>query len=142
MQTIFFLNHDRIPPLRKKKRLKEFIHKLFIKERKNPGQVIFIFCSDKYLLELNKKFLKHSYYTDVIGFNLSHYQDKINAEIYISIDRVRDNALIEKVSVNEELHRVIFHGALHFCGYKDKSKTDMEKMRKAEKRYLNKYFNS
>jgi rRNA maturation RNase YbeY len=141
MQAIYFFNHDRKPTLRNKKRLKSFIHELFVKETKNPEQVAYIFCSDEYIYSINKTFLNHNYYTDVIGFNLSHIPGKINAEIYISIDRVKDNALTEGVSFKEELHRIIFHGSLHFCGYKDKKRVDREKMKKVENKYLKKYFN-
>lgn len=141
MHAIHFFNHDRTPSLRNKKRLKDFIQKLFIQEKRNLEKVAYIFCSDEYIFSINKSFLKHNYYTDVIGFNLSQNPGKINAEIYISIDRVRDNAQTEGVSVNEELHRVIFHGALHFCGHKDKTNKEREQMRKTEEVYLEKYFN-
>jgi probable rRNA maturation factor len=141
MQAIYFFNHDRKPTLHNKKRLKAFIHELFVKEKIDPEQVAYIFCSDEYIYNINKTFLNHSYYTDVIGFNLSQNPGNINAEIYISIDRVKDNALTEGVSFREELHRIIFHGSLHFCGYKDKRSVDREKMRKTENLYLKKYFN-
>ena len=73
----------------------------------------YIFCSDKYLLEINQQFLKHDYYTDIITFDLSETPKQVIAEVYISVDRVKDNARALGVSVKKELHRVIFHGALH-----------------------------
>lgn len=101
--------------------------------------VNYIFCTDKALLKINQDFLKHDYYTDIITFDLSE-GDEVVAEIYISIDRVKDNARKLGVSFQRELHRVIFHGALHLCGYKDKSPKDSTMMRNREDFYLKKYF--
>lgn len=120
--------------------LKAFIANLFKKEGKKLGQVNYIFCSDDYLLDINRQYLKHDYYTDIITFDLSEFAQSINAEIYISVDRVRDNAAQFKSSIKRELHRVIFHGALHLCGYKDKKPQDQQSMRKMEDRYLGTYF--
>ena len=90
-------------------------------------------------MEINRQFLTHDFYTDIITFDLSE-TDVIQAEIYISIDRVKDNALQLGVSFKSELHRVIFHGVLHLCGYKDKIKVEKEEMRKKEEFFLAKYF--
>ena len=141
MQIIQFFDYDRNSNLRNKKRLKAYIFDLLLKEKRNPKNVSYIFCSDDHLLKINRKFLKHDYYTDVISFDLSESPKRIDAEIYISIDRVRDNAAKEGVSFREELHRVVFHGTLHLCGYKDKKRGEVARMRKRENRYLNKYFN-
>lgn len=100
----------------------------------------YIFCSDEYLLNINKAHLQHDYYTDIITFDLSVSKSETIGEIYISIDRVRDNAANLKVSIKEELHRVIFHGALHLCGYKDKTPKHEKEMRRAEDKYLSMYF--
>lgn len=108
-------------------------------EHKNIANVNFIFCSDNQIIRINKAFLKHNYYTDVISFNLAGLKEEIEAEIYISIDRVRDNARKEGVSYKEELHRVIFHGALHLCGYKDRKREERVRMRKAENMHLKQY---
>ncbi len=99
-----------------------------------------IFCDDKFLLTLNLQFLHHDYYTDILSFPFSANGKPLIAEVYISTDRVKDNAKNLESSFREELHRVIFHGILHFCGYNDKSKTDIKKMRVAEDRYLASYF--
>ena len=107
-------------------------------ERKKLASINYIFCSDKKLLEINQQFLHHDYYTDIITFDLSE-SDYTQAEIYISIDRVKENAQTETVSFKSELHRVIFHGALHLCGYKDKSKAEVFKMREKEAFYLDIY---
>ena len=120
--------------------LKSFIAALFKKERKTLGEIHYIFCSDDYLLEINKQYLKHNYYTDIITFELSEPNHPINAEIYISVDRVKDNAQEFNTSLKRELHRVIFHGALHLCGYKDKKKMEAALMRKMEEICLNRYF--
>lgn len=120
--------------------LKEFITSLFKKEGVGLVSLHYIYCSDKYLLNINKEFLKHDFYTDIITFNLSETPKSLQGEIYISIDRVKDNAINFDVPFNKELHRVIFHGALHLCGYKDKTAKDQQIMRKMEDKYLNQYF--
>jgi probable rRNA maturation factor len=126
--------------LRDRTRLKAFLHLLFQREKTKLAELQYIFCSDDRLLEINKQFLNHDYYTDIITFNLSGANQPINAEIYISVDRVRDNAQEFNSSVQKELHRVIFHGALHLCGYEDKTRKDELEMRKMEDKYLNLYF--
>lgn len=123
-----------------RKALKSFLETLFKKEGRQLGELSYVFCSDEYLLGINRQFLQHDYYTDIITFDLSSDQLRVDGEIYISTDRVRENALQNKVSLQNELHRVIFHGALHLCGYKDKRKQDKEKMTQAEDKYLSLYF--
>lgn len=118
--------------------LKAFIEKLLSKEGKKPGQLNYIFCSDREIQKINLSYLKHDYATDIITFDLSE-QKELMADIYISIDRVRDNAKSLKVSFKSELHRVIFHGALHLCGYKDKKPAEIKKMREQENRLLSSY---
>ena len=103
------------------------------------GSLSYIFCADEYLLQVNRDFLKHDYYTDIISFDLSKDNKLVDGEIYISIDRVRDNATELGLSFSEELHRVIFHGALHLCGFKDKLPKDIKLMRSKEDHYLSKY---
>jgi probable rRNA maturation factor len=123
-------------------RLKQFIITLFKKEKKPLAELSYIFCSDQRLLEINRQFLQHDFYTDIITFPLSDPGQPISGEIYISVDRVRDNAKEFGSSIKKELHRVIFHGALHLCGYKDKSSGDEKLMRKMEDKYLNLYARS
>lgn len=120
-------------------RLKQFIVSIFKKQRKSLAELQYIFCSDPYLLEINRQFLHHDFYTDIITFDLSEKGQSINAEIYISVDRVRDNALNFDSTVKKELHRVIFHGALHLCGFKDKTPEEAREMRKMEEKCLNLY---
>jgi probable rRNA maturation factor len=120
--------------------LKAFIDRLFKKEGKNLDNIQYIFCSDDYLLDINRQYLQHDYYTDIITFDLSEPKQPIHAEIYVSIDRVKENARDFKTSFKRELHRVIFHGALHLCGYKDKKPKEEALMRKMEDKYLGLYF--
>lgn len=121
--------------LENRNQLKRFIESIFAKEKKRLSHINYIFCSDKRLLEINRQFLNHDFYTDIITFDLSEGRST-EAEIYISIDRVRENAKNLGYSFKSELHRVIFHGALHLCGYGDKTKKEKEKMRKKEDLYL------
>ena len=121
-------------------KLKAFICSIFKSEKKISSNLSFVFCSDNYLLDINRTFLKHNYYTDIITFNLSLKHDKeIQGEVYISVDRVRENAKIFNNTINQELHRVIFHGILHLCGYGDKTKRQKLKMTQKENFYLNLY---
>ena len=124
--------------LEKRTELKSFIEILFKKEKKKLSSLNYIFCTDKRLLEIKRQYLKHEDYTDIITFDLSA-SDVTQGEIYISIDRVRENAKVLGLSFNSELHRVVFHGALHLCGYGDKTKAQLEEMRKKEDAYLSSY---
>jgi rRNA maturation RNase YbeY len=121
-------------------KLKKFLETLFRSENKKLNNIQYIFCSDEYLLNINKEFLQHDYFTDIVSFDLSQSKLEIIGEIYISIDRVKDNAREFDRAVSEELHRVIFHGALHLCGYKDKTRKEQEEMRAREDHYLKRYF--
>ncbi|OQP61671.1 rRNA maturation RNase YbeY [Niastella populi] len=116
--------------------VKEVIRDLFKKEKTKLEQLQYIFCSDDYLLEINKQHLQHNYYTDIITFDLSEKSNAVIGEIYISVDRVKENARNYSASFKQELLRVIFHGALHLCGHKDKTEKDQVLMRKAEDKYL------
>jgi rRNA maturation RNase YbeY len=140
MHKVEFYNNDRVLNIRNKKKLKAFLPVLFTDSNKLLHSINYIFCSDSYLLNINKEFLRHDFFTDIITFDLSEENNLIIGEIYISIDRVKDNAIYLNKSFNEEIHRVIFHGALHLCGYTDKKKKDIEIIRRAEDLYLNRYF--
>lgn len=115
---------------------KEVVKDLFKKEKKKLAQLSYVFCSDEYLLEINKQYLQHNYYTDIITFDLSEGEGGVIGEVYISLDRVRENAHTYKVSFQKELLRVVFHGALHLCGYGDKREREEKEMRRAEDKYL------
>ncbi|MGC4035571.1 MAG: rRNA maturation RNase YbeY [Chitinophagaceae bacterium] len=124
---------------RRRGKLKDFMAFLIRQEGRSIDMINCIFCSDKYLLEMNRKHLKHDYYTDIITFDLSDSSGKISAEIYISIDRVRENAMTSQTTIAHELYRVIFHGLLHLCGYNDKKKDEISEMRSREDYYLSAY---
>lgn len=125
-----------LPPRRK---LKAFLIDLFVSEETPLNQLDYVFCSDPYLRNINITFLDHDYNTDIITFPLSGKGEPVQGEVYISIDTVKDNASRFNTSFNNELLRVIFHGALHLCGYKDKSSKDQKLMTQMEDLYLSKW---
>ena len=126
--------------LRHRKLLKAFISNMFNIEKTKAERLSIIFCSDAYLLEINKQYLQHNYFTDIITFNLSPLDAPIEGEIYISVDTVHVNAAEYNVTKEEELHRVIFHGVLHLCGYGDSSLKEKKLMRQKEDEYIKRYF--
>lgn len=111
------------------------IEKLVANEGKMMGEVNYILCSDPYLLEMNKQYLNHDYYTDVITFDYCE-DNVISGDIFISVDTVRDNAKEFDATFERELQRVMVHGVLHLCGYKDKTDEDSKVMRAKENQYL------
>lgn len=112
-------------------RIRQWITKSALKEKKATGEINYIFCSDKYLLALNQQYLNHDTLTDIITFDNSE-RKTISGEIYISVERVVENSAKYGVELENELRRVIIHGVLHLCGYKDKSATQKSAMRKKE----------
>ena len=126
--------------LREGQRLKEFIRRIFKSYRRKVQSLDIIFCSDQYLLEINREYLQHDYFTDIVTFDLAERGAAAIGEMYISVDRVKENAGTEGTSFSDELHRVVFHGVLHLCGLGDKKKADQQKMRKAEDSSLARYF--
>ena len=109
-----------------------WIGKMVQSKNKKIGDVNYIFCDDAYLLEINQQYLQHDTYTDIITFDYCE-GDVLNGDIFISVERVRENAQQYSVTFQEELVRVMAHGILHLCGYKDKKKAEAEEMRKQEK---------
>lgn len=101
------------------------------------GDINYIFCDDEYLLQINKEYLQHDYYTDVIGFQYSE-GNVISGDIYISVERIEDNAKQNEIEFKNELARVVIHGILHFMNYKDKTDKEAKKMREMESRYISK----
>lgn len=122
-----------------KTKLKAAIADLMENEGKSFESLDYIFCSDEYLLEINQAYLKHDDLTDIITFDLSNTPDLIKGEIYISVERVQDNSVLFNTSFREELARVVFHGALHLCGYQDKNKKQQAEIRAKENFYLQKF---
>lgn len=119
------------------KQISDWIFKTILEENCKEGDINYIFCSDDYLHQLNMEFLNHDTLTDVISFDYSVGKE-LHGDIYISVDRVKENASDFKVSLEDEMERVIIHGVLHYCGYKDKSEQDAKLMRSKENYYLNK----
>jgi rRNA maturation RNase YbeY len=115
-----------------------WLEKVVVEEAKSTGEITVIFCSDEYLLELNRKYLNHDYYTDIITFDYSDGTN-VSGDLFISVDRVYDNAQGLGLDRATELKRVCVHGALHLCGYGDKSEPESLLMRQKEDYYLSKY---
>ena len=109
----------------------DWISSVILSENKSEGEINYIFCDDDYLVEINQQYLNHDTLTDIISFDYS-LGNEIHGDIYISIERVRENAEEFKVPFDEELKRVMIHGVLHYCGYKDKSESDELLMRSKE----------
>ena len=139
---VYFFSEGVKVTLNKRTDLKRFIDRMFRKEGKVLGSLNIIFVSDKELLDINRRFLQHDYFTDIITFNTSDTDEAMSGELYISVDRVRDNALKLKIPYSTELRRVIFHGILHLCGYKDKTASQTQTIRAKENQYLEMFKNS
>ncbi len=115
--------------------ISQWISSVINEEQRKEGEINYVFCSDEYLHKINLDFLNHDTLTDIISFDYSVGKE-LHGDIYISIDRVKDNAIDFKTSFKDELARVIIHGILHYCGYKDKSETEEKLMRSKEDYYL------
>jgi probable rRNA maturation factor len=124
--------------LQDKLKIKSWIKRIIQFEKKLPGQVNFVFTSDEELLKINIQYLNHSTYTDIITFDYCE-NNTVNGDIFISIDRVKENAEKFDCTFGEELKRVMIHGILHLCGYKDKTREASEQMRKKENSALRKF---
>jgi|ERR1035437_7925536 rRNA maturation RNase YbeY len=118
--------------------LKQWISDVISKKKRNRGDITFVFCSDNFLLNINKQYLNHDTFTDIITFDYSkeNIDQKISGDVFISIDRVKENAVTYSKSFENELHRVIIHGTLHLLGYTDKTKIAKEQMTKQENNCL------
>lgn len=121
--------------LKNEERISSWITNTISEEAYKLEEINYVFCDDKYLHKLNLEFLNHDTLTDIISFDYS-VGKLIQGDIFISIERVKDNAMNFSVSFEEELHRVIIHGVLHYCGYKDKTDADSKIMREKENHYL------
>ena len=137
MSSISFFSEDIVYTLKNKIKVRKWIATAISAEGFTLKELNFIFCSDEYLLRYNKEFLKHDTLTDVITFDNSEVNSEIFGDIFISIPRVIENAEIFNVTSENELHRVMIHGALHLLGYSDKGKSAKAKMTFKENFYLN-----
>jgi probable rRNA maturation factor len=143
MPSISFFEEGITYKLKYKTALRQWISKTILAEGFKLKELTYIFCSDNYLLQINQQYLNHDTYTDTITFDNSDIEKVIIGDIFISVERIRENAAKFNIAETDELHRVIIHGALHLLGYKDKNAPDKEKMTLKEDFYLNKRsFNS
>ena len=132
MIQFFFENIDKITL---PENVAAWVDQLVVSENKKVGEINYIFCDDEYLLQVNRDFLKHDYYTDVITFDYVKGKT-ISADIFVSLPRILENASMLSKDFNSELLRVLAHGILHLCGYKDKTDEEISKMRQKEDYYL------
>lgn len=139
MTQLFFHYLERRAKFSGTRIIKEVILKIFSDHKIDIKRIDYIFCSDAHLLSLNNRFLNHNYFTDVISFTLHQKDQSVEGEIYISIERVRENSKIYKTSFLDEMLRVIFHGALHLCGFEDKGGVQKQLMTLKENKYLKIY---
>lgn len=137
--SIRFSGHSGLLKAINKTTLKQHMNEMVRKAGKEIQLLHFIFADDQALLEINRKFLNHDYYTDIITFDLSEAQDTLEAEIHISHERVKENAKQAGELIEHETLRVMHHGLLHLLGYKDKNKKDQEEMRKMENACIKAY---
>lgn len=138
-QTIHFFTEDVSFRLKDKTRLRKWLKQAAAAENHRLRQICYIFCSDTYLLKINRSFLDHDTLTDIITFDHSAEPGRLAGDIYISIERLTENAEKFAVSKEDELHRVMIHGILHLCGYKDKTREQKALMRTKEDLYISLY---
>lgn len=136
MPTINFFTEDVAFSLKNKIKIKNWIKSTITAEGYSLQELNYIFCSDEYLLQINQQYLDHDTYTDIITFDNSEEHKVIAGDIFISIDRIRENAIQFKSGEENELHRVIIHGALHLLGYQDKKPESKKLMTQKEDHYL------
>ncbi|MFB5945535.1 rRNA maturation RNase YbeY [Albibacterium profundi] len=135
-QKINFFNEDIQFTLKNKIQIRKWIRKSIENEGFKLGELNFIFCSDGYLLQINQEYLKHDTYTDIITFDNSELSEIISGDIFISIDRIIENAEKFQINFDNELHRVMIHGVLHLMGYPDKKREEKVIMTSKEDYYL------
>ena len=138
MPAIQFFEEDISYKLKNKTAVRKWITDTITAEGYKLNELTYIFCSDEYLLQINQQYLDHDTYTDIITFDNSEEDKIILGDIFISIERIKENAVKFNVPQTQELHRVIIHGALHLLGYTDKTKASKQKMTLKEDFYLNK----
>lgn len=137
IKDISFFSEDINFTLKDKAKVRNWIADTIKSEGfKRIGELNFIFCSDEYLLDINKQYLNHDTYTDIVTFDSSEDEDVIAGDIFVSVERIRENASKFSVQERDELHRVIIHGVLHLCGFLDKKKEDKELMTAKENECL------
>lgn len=137
---IKFFKEDTTYQLKNRNLLKKWINDAIQNELKSSGEINYIFTSDEYLLSINKEYLSHNYFTDIITFNYCE-ENVINGDIYISVDTIKNNSARFDVTFLEELHRVMIHGVLHLVGFNDHTDEEKKVMREKENYYLDRLKN-
>lgn len=138
---IRFFNEDVSFKLPQKQVTRLWLKQQAKREGYSVGELNFIFCSDEHILQVNKEYLQHDYYTDIITFDNSEKTGKLEGDIFISVERVADNASQVGTLPEQEMRRVLAHGLLHLCGYKDKTKEEATRMRLKEEEWLTDFTN-
>ena len=139
MSNVQFRSADRSLQLPGRSALKAFIAGIFKKEKQALASITYVFCSDAFLLQMNRDFLQHDYYTDIITFDLGTEKKSISGELYISLDRVKDNAVTLGQKFSSEFIRVVAHGLLHLIGFQDKKSEQIVEMRACENESIELY---
>lgn len=137
MSSVVFFFEDIQPFFIHNNHINKYINKLIVSELKESGNISVIFCSDEYLLKMNKQYLNHDYYTDIITFDYVE-ENVISGDLFISLDRIKDNAKHFDIELIREVYRVVFHGVLHLVGYNDKTDDEQKVMTEKENFYLSK----
>lgn len=135
-KRVFFFSEEVNFLLRNKTKIRNWIKACIISEKSNTGFINYVFCGDNYLQRINIEHLNTDTYTDVIAFDYSENTKEVSGDIYISVERIKENAKKFKVTFHQELYRVMIHGILHLIGYKDKTVEDAHQMRNKEDYYL------
>ncbi len=139
MHLINFFSEEKTFKINNKKKLRILLKEVCELEKVKLSFINCVFCSDEYLLEINKKYLKHNFLTDIITFDHSDRKNHIEGDLYISVDRVKDNARTYKHTFLNEITRVVLHGLLHLMGYNDKTEKEKKRMRLLENKYVSLY---
>lgn len=133
---IRFFNEDVAYKLPKKQATRQWLKQQAEREGYAVGDLNYIFCSDEHVLQVNRDYLQHDYYTDIITFDQSEEEGKIEGDVFISVERVADNAVQLGIAAEQEMRRVLAHGFLHLCGYGDKTDEEVAQMRAKEAEWL------
>jgi rRNA maturation RNase YbeY len=139
MHLINFFSEKKTFKINNKKKLRLLFKEVCKQEKAVLSFVNCVFCSDEYLLKINKKHLEHNFLTDIITFDFSEKKNQIEGDLYISVDRVKDNAKKYKDTFLDEITRVVLHGLLHLIGYNDKTEKEKKRMRVLENKYVSLY---
>jgi probable rRNA maturation factor len=136
MPKLNFFCEDIVFKLKKVQKIRKWIEQITVKEGFNIKEINYVFCSDKYLHKINLEYLQHDTYTDIITFDSSQQPQKLEGDVFVSIERILENCQTFEIAFEQELYRVIIHGILHLVGYKDKTPSQEKTMRRKENEAL------